>query len=343
MGMIGNAPVAGTIGTANIQDGGVTTADIADGAVTAAKLAATAVTDKLGYTPVNKAGDTLTGTLKVPDNLASLRRSNGDEWLLGLSAPDANGGVEVSLGTQSGSGANNTLSLCSGSKKTIAGDKDGNVTTYGYLKTPGGLRSPNDGTVVANADNAMPPNGGSMIYTLSNGPGSNDGHIIGMSFVSSSTYGSQIWLDTDPTYLMAMRQRNSVGVWNAWSYIHNTNTYKVYTANGGSSTSTSGVRGSVSITLNSSSNKILCFASDLVRCSSGYVRGELRLDGSPTEYEFMYQQSTANSWQTTTGIATLNNIAAGSHTIDIYANFTYATGAAWDGPTYLQVIVWDGI
>lgn len=78
MGMIGNAPVAGTIGTANIQDGGVATADIADGAVTSAKLASTAVTDKLGYTPVNKAGDTITGNteitaqLKISGNLASI-------------------------------------------------------------------------------------------------------------------------------------------------------------------------------------------------------------------------------------------------------------------------------
>lgn len=94
MGMIGNAPVAGTIGTGNIQDGGVETADIkdgavvnaklgsdldaskltagtlpiarvADGAVTAAKLASTAVTDKLGYTPANKAGDTFTGNTSI--------------------------------------------------------------------------------------------------------------------------------------------------------------------------------------------------------------------------------------------------------------------------------------
>lgn len=85
MGMIGNTPAAGLIGGGNIQDGSVDTIDIAnsaittakvadgavttakvtDGNITAAKLASTAVTDKLGYTPVNKAGDTMTGSLTV--------------------------------------------------------------------------------------------------------------------------------------------------------------------------------------------------------------------------------------------------------------------------------------
>ena len=44
---------------------GLDATDINDGAVTAAKLHTTAVTDKLGYTPVNKAGDTMTGSLDL--------------------------------------------------------------------------------------------------------------------------------------------------------------------------------------------------------------------------------------------------------------------------------------
>jgi hypothetical protein len=93
MGMIGNSLAQGLISGANIQDGtvdtpdlkdsavstakiadsaittakiadaNVTTAKVADSAVTAAKLASTAVTDKLGYTPANKAGDTFTGAV----------------------------------------------------------------------------------------------------------------------------------------------------------------------------------------------------------------------------------------------------------------------------------------
>lgn len=85
MGMIGNQPAAGLIGGGSIQDGSVETIDlkdgavttpkvadgsvhtakIADGAVSAAKLHTTAVTDKLGYTPLNKAGDTMTGNLDM--------------------------------------------------------------------------------------------------------------------------------------------------------------------------------------------------------------------------------------------------------------------------------------
>jgi hypothetical protein len=48
---------------ASINSGAVGTTQIADGAVTASKLASGAVTGNLGYTPVNKAGDTMTGTL----------------------------------------------------------------------------------------------------------------------------------------------------------------------------------------------------------------------------------------------------------------------------------------
>lgn len=60
--------------TAKIADGAVVTADIADSAVTSAKLASTAVTDKLGYMPVNKAGDTMSGTLQVPQLNINSRR-----------------------------------------------------------------------------------------------------------------------------------------------------------------------------------------------------------------------------------------------------------------------------
>jgi hypothetical protein len=52
---------------------GVVTADIADSAITAAKLAATAITDKLGFTGIlNKAGDTMTGPLRLDSTPASV-------------------------------------------------------------------------------------------------------------------------------------------------------------------------------------------------------------------------------------------------------------------------------
>lgn len=55
-------------GTDNIEVEWGSTLDIgtpSDASVTAVKLSSTAITDKLGYTPVNKAGDTVSGTLTV--------------------------------------------------------------------------------------------------------------------------------------------------------------------------------------------------------------------------------------------------------------------------------------
>jgi hypothetical protein len=75
MGMIGNSLAQGLISGANIQDGTVDTPDLKDGAVTTAKHADGSVTNakmasgaavaNIGYTPFNKAGDTLTGPLDL--------------------------------------------------------------------------------------------------------------------------------------------------------------------------------------------------------------------------------------------------------------------------------------
>jgi hypothetical protein len=79
------------------------------------------------------------------------------------------------------------------------------------------LLSPNDATVVA-ADSAMPSAGHSFIHTLALGPGGNDGHILGMTWAgTTSVYGAQIFIDTDPTSTMAFRSRSSTGVWTAWT------------------------------------------------------------------------------------------------------------------------------
>lgn len=55
MGYLGNAPAAGIIDGDNIKDGGITNDDLAAGVAVA----------NLGYTPVNKAGDTMTGRLAI--------------------------------------------------------------------------------------------------------------------------------------------------------------------------------------------------------------------------------------------------------------------------------------
>jgi hypothetical protein len=81
------------------------------------------------------------------------------------------------------------------------------------------LLSPNDATVVA-ADSAMPSAGHSFIHTLALGPSGNDGHTLGMSWANTtSSYGAQIFLDTDPNDIMAIRSRSSTGVWTSWKTV----------------------------------------------------------------------------------------------------------------------------
>jgi hypothetical protein len=98
---------------------------------------------------------------------------------------------------------------------------------------------------------------------------------------------------------------------------------------------------SFTIQITNSVNKTIIVASDLLRVSSGYIRGSLQIDGSNVETEYMYLQGTTNNWTTITGIYTANNLSVGTHTISLYADFTTGAGA-WDGPTYVQATVWDG-
>jgi hypothetical protein len=90
------------------------------------------------------------------------------------------------------------------------------------------LISPNGASVVA-ADSAMPDAGHSFIHTLGLGPGGNDGHILGMTWASTtSVYGAQIWVDTDPNNRMAFRSRSSAGVWTGWNEVIHANNYSSY-------------------------------------------------------------------------------------------------------------------
>ena len=72
-----NAFTDGSVSTRALEDLAVTTPKLAAGAVTHQKMAAGAAVGNLGYTPVNKAGDTMSGTLNVPNIVLSSGIGNG--------------------------------------------------------------------------------------------------------------------------------------------------------------------------------------------------------------------------------------------------------------------------
>lgn len=120
MGMIGNAPYQGVIDTGNIVDG----------AVTAAKLKAAAdITNKLGYTPANKAGDTMTGALVVQQSVSSTvndanfnlggQRAVMDFWP---------GGSRARIGAVNGGGAAVGLDILANGQSVISSDSSGRIT-----------------------------------------------------------------------------------------------------------------------------------------------------------------------------------------------------------------------
>jgi len=84
------------------SDGTVSTAKIVDGAVTAAKLASGAAVSNIGYTPVNKAGDTMTGALNLPSSASTavetlaIRFTDGTNQLGSIRAYN-NGGYNQSM------------------------------------------------------------------------------------------------------------------------------------------------------------------------------------------------------------------------------------------------------
>lgn len=72
-----NAFTDGSVATRALEDLAVTTAKLAASAVTGPKIASGAIAASLGYTPVNKAGDTVTGTLTVNNLILGTGTSQG--------------------------------------------------------------------------------------------------------------------------------------------------------------------------------------------------------------------------------------------------------------------------
>jgi hypothetical protein len=128
-----------------IEDGSVTTTKIADGAVTSSKLAPGTAVANLGYTPVNKAGDTMSGSLTVPSLLGP---DNANLLISGRSY-----GVEIRIDEDSsgsdtfritrGSGGSTTLMLVQNTGNVGIGtnsptqklDVAGNVSGVQFIST----------------------------------------------------------------------------------------------------------------------------------------------------------------------------------------------------------------
>jgi hypothetical protein len=72
-----NAFTDGSVTTRALEDLAVTTSKLAAGAVTGPKLATGATVANLGFTPVNKAGDTLTGDITVPNIILAAGAGKG--------------------------------------------------------------------------------------------------------------------------------------------------------------------------------------------------------------------------------------------------------------------------
>lgn len=114
--------------TIGIADGGVSTAKIANGAVTNAKLAGGSVSALLGYTPANKAGDTITGPVQInhSGSGALLLNTNNINSIQFLNGTTINGQL----------GANTTYPFFvqnTSSSNVIYADASGNFVAVGNI------------------------------------------------------------------------------------------------------------------------------------------------------------------------------------------------------------------
>lgn len=205
--------------------------------------------------------------------------------------------------TLTGGGASGTWGISiSGNAATVSSIGTTQVTT---------LYSPNGTTVVSpDVAAAMPAQGQSFIHTLGTGPGGNDGHLLAMSWVSTtSIYGAQIFVDTDPTGTMALRQRSAGGVWTSWNTFLTSGNYNSYapTLTGGGASGTWGI----AITGN---------AATATSATSTATVSATASNGIQSAY-----QTTINT--TTPGLGLYGVHFNGQTTAD------YASGITWNGGT----------
>jgi hypothetical protein len=198
-------------------------------------ITSTQVTTALGFTPYNSSNPAgyITG-------ISFANVSAKPTTLSGYGITDAASSTHNHNGTYVPVGRTITIN---GTAYDLSADRSWTVSASSTQ-----LLSPNGATVVA-ADSAMPNAGHSFIHTLALGPGGNDGHILAMTWASTTTaYGAQLWIDTDPTNTMAFRSRSNAGAWTGWNtVIHSSNIGSQsvnYAASSGNADTVDGYHGS---------------------------------------------------------------------------------------------------
>lgn len=166
------------------------------------------------YLPL--AGGTMIGTIKFNGNTSLPQKTL--QYVCGIDA-FANGGEMGWMGgpefvtqyapTKTGIGASGTWNInISGNAATA------NTSTEATYLTASSISDNNSG---------LPAVGDRMqlfrTSAASNGAVGGDGHILGFTWAITGGYGAQIYIDTDPTYNISIRQRNSMGNWIAWKRI----------------------------------------------------------------------------------------------------------------------------
>lgn len=87
---------------------------------------------------------------------------------------------------------------------------------------------------VSDSNSAILPSDGFKVYKYTNNSTSNtgtkglDGFIQSFTWDGSGGYGSQIYVDGDPTGIIALRQRSYSGTWSNWKYIIHSDNWKEY-------------------------------------------------------------------------------------------------------------------
>ena len=225
-------------------------------------VASTAAGVNNGTLTLNTSGTGLSGSQTFTAN-----QSGAATFTVTSNATSANTASTIVARDASGNFSAGTITAALSGNATTATTAS-TVTTIGTTQVTN-LYSPNGTTVVSpDTTSAMPAQGQSFIHTLGTGPGGNDGHLLAMSWSNTtSVYGAQIFVDTDPTGTMALRQRSSGGVWTSWNTFLTSGNYNSYaptlTGTGASGTwsinvtGSAGSSGSVTgLTLTSSANGI---------------------------------------------------------------------------------------